>query len=110
MHPTSSPPNPGKARRIGWGATVVAFILGYLFWLVSREWWTPSLIVFGILFAAIVGLTCRLAITHRAYDLFLAALRVHGSTSRRRITARAMRCAKRSSPYSRRIRTRSRSS
>lgn len=74
MHPTSSPPNPGKARRIGWGATVVAFILGYLFWLVSREWWTPSLIVFGILFAAIVGLTCRLAITHRAYDLFLAAL------------------------------------
>lgn len=40
----------------------------------SREWWTPSLIVFGILFVAIVGLNCRLAITHRAYDLFLAAL------------------------------------
>lgn len=63
-----------RARLIGWSATVVAFILGYLFWIVSREWWTPSLILFGILFLGIVALNCHLAVTHKAYDLFLAAL------------------------------------
>lgn len=64
---------PGRQRLIGWGATVVAFVLGYVFWIVSREWWVPSLIIFGALFVAIFGLNCYLAKKNRAPDLYLAA-------------------------------------
>lgn len=63
----------GRPRLIGWGATVVAFLLGYVFWIVSREWWVPSLIVFGALFVAIFGLNCYLAMKNKAYDLYFAA-------------------------------------
>lgn len=63
-----------QTRLLGWGAAVLALILGYAFWIVSRQWWTPSLVIFGIAFAAICIGNCYLATKNKAYDLYLAAL------------------------------------
>ncbi|MFD5868954.1 hypothetical protein ACFWGD_10150 [Corynebacterium sp. NPDC060344] len=62
-----------RPRLWGWGATVIAFLLGYVFWIVSKEWWLPSLIIFGLLFVAICGFNVYLAIKTKAFDLIVAA-------------------------------------
>lgn len=74
---TSQSRNPSSIklfRLLGWGSAIFALVLGYLFWIVSKHWWTPSLIIFGLLFAVIIFGNCYLAAKKKAYDLYLAAL------------------------------------
>lgn len=63
-----------KYRLFGWASVIVAFVLGYLFWIVSRHWWTPSLVIFGILFVAICIGNCYAAAKFKVYDLYFAAI------------------------------------
>ncbi|MGO3335709.1 MAG: hypothetical protein ACTILH_08380 [Corynebacterium casei] len=74
---TSQYKNPSSMKQfrlLGWGSAVLALVLGYLFWIVSKQWWTPSLIIFGLLFAVIIFGNLFLAAKKKAYDLYLAAL------------------------------------
>ncbi|WP_290224542.1 hypothetical protein [Corynebacterium confusum] len=61
-------------RLIGWGLVAVAFVVGYLMWIVGRTWWWPSVIVAGIVLLAICAVDCYLAFKTKKYDLYAAAL------------------------------------
>ena len=63
-----------QIRLFGWASAIVALALGYLFSIVSQHWWTPSLVIFGILFLAICIGNCYAAAKHKAYDLYFAAI------------------------------------
>lgn len=53
---------------------MVAFVVGYLMWIVGRTWWWPSVIVAGIVLLAIFAVDCYLAFKTKKYDLYAAAL------------------------------------
>lgn len=60
-------------RAIGWSATAIAFVLGYLLWLTPREWENGSFIFVGVLLVTICALNCYLGAKTKSFDLFLAA-------------------------------------
>lgn len=78
MTPNTQLPNhsrlPRSSRFMGWGLTIIAFIVGYLFWIVGRQWWWPTVIATGILLAAICTFNSYLGYKTKKYDLFIAAL------------------------------------
>lgn len=70
----TSTSSPKQARCIGWSSVIVALVLGYIFWIISKQWWTPSVVIFGALFLSICVGNCYLATKTKAYDLYLAAV------------------------------------
>lgn len=61
-------------RLLGWGAMVVAFIVSYLFWIISKQLWWPTVVITCITLASICVLNCYLAHKTKKYDLYIAAL------------------------------------
>ncbi|SES15796.1 hypothetical protein CCYS_12490 [Corynebacterium cystitidis DSM 20524] len=62
-----------SARLLGWGAMAVAFVSSYLFWIIGRQWWWPSVVITSLVLVAICVLNCYLAHKARKYDLYIAA-------------------------------------
>lgn len=62
-----------KPRQFGWGATAAAFVVAYVFWIVARHVWIPSVALTGLLLALAAGFNIYLAVKTKAYDLYLSA-------------------------------------
>lgn len=72
--PDGGSPLTRSPRLIGWGLTVLAYVVGYLFWIIGRDWWWPAVIVTCAVLVGVFAANCYLAVTRKKYDLFLAAL------------------------------------
>lgn len=63
-----------KIRKLGWGAAVLAFIIGYPMWLVPYNIWEAGIAFTCVALGSIFLLNCYLASKSKKYDLFFAAL------------------------------------
>lgn len=66
---------PGRGVRfLGSTSTAAAFVIGYLFWILSRDWWWPTLITTIVLLVSIFVLDFYLAYKYRKFVLYFAGI------------------------------------